>query len=137
MAKRELPNKIGYMSRQRNVINAVEWTKLRSNPDYSTIRTYDGNNLSIDVRWVGKLTQCDVEPPAYWCPFKVDVFNLISTGDRPGTYDTKKVADSQLTIKCMSEEGALIHYTQILIDKGLLEQNEKWEVGAEDQRCQG
>ena len=117
----------GFMDRKRQVINHVEWTKLRSQEDYCVIRRYESESLSIDVLWKGRVNTADIEPHAYWKIFRVEVSNTITTGDRPGNYVRKKVQDPVLSVNSLSEEGAMSLYIETLLKKGLLSQSENYE----------
>lgn len=131
MATPRTNGNIAFLNKEGKIISKLDWTQLRSSPSYCNIRKYEGEKVVVNAYWSGRISDATDKPQEYWYPFKVDFYNVIVTGDRPGTFKSKQVLDDLMSCCFKTEGSALDYYFSVLGDMNLLTFSEDYE-GNED-----
>jgi len=108
-------------------LSAAMWTKLRGNSEYTIIEEYNNGEFYANVEWLGMGENESKVPKEYWRLFKVNVGNIILTGDRPGTYVKKKVSDPTLEKHFPTLSSAKFYYQEVLTSNKCATMNETYE----------
>lgn len=117
----------GKIDRQGRSINAQVWTRLRGDRDYTVIAEFENDKFGAYVEWLGIGENEKIVPREYWKLFKAHVYNIILSGDRPGSFVKKKVPDPDLTSTFSNEKDAVAYYEGVLLEAGLAEVEEDYE----------
>lgn len=96
----------------------AEWTKYRGNREYYIIREYENDIFGANVEWIGHVDDPINVPQEYWKLFKVNCYNIIVTGDRPGSFVKKKIPDAEFEKYFAKEVDAVAYYCEVLIKNG-------------------
>lgn len=112
---------VGYFDVDGNRIDLKTWTRLRGDKDYVFFEKYENDHIAVHVEWLGKVDDQKATWMEYWRMYAVRAFNIIVTGDRPGTFVRKRVEDPAITKYFLHKKDAVAYYNEVLLKVGQTE----------------
>jgi len=111
-------------------ISAIEWTKFRGNKDYTFVKKFRNEKVSVFVEWIGKQRSPSKIPREYWKLFTVKVCNIIIV-KKNGGFEAEEIQDPSLSKEFENESLALAYYRDTLVDLGFAYYKEESEYSEE------
>lgn len=101
-----------YIDRHGQRITKDTWVASQQVDAMKYIRRYSNGKMAIDAVWSGVIRDADKNPKENWCPFELQVFNILPSG--------KAVPDPILsTAFAKTEEEVIRYYEELLTSEGL------------------
>ncbi|NTX17906.1 hypothetical protein [Burkholderia cepacia] len=105
-----------YMRRDRLPITAADWKNLRSNREYTIVREFENERISVTAEWSGAIKNGTSIPKQHWKPFVLSVANIITTdGEGRPLEKPLRTPDPIASREFRSEQEVIDAYEDILV----------------------
>ncbi|WP_155753730.1 hypothetical protein [Burkholderia anthina] len=105
-----------YMRRDRLPITAADWKNLRSNREYTIVREFENERISVTAEWCGAVKNGMNIPKQHWKPFMLSVTNIVTTDGEGRQLDKPiRTPDPTASREFRSEQELIDAYEDILV----------------------